>query len=225
MKNYKHSCVIDAAGFYITLVLVIFEPAGTGETTEEIQGYTLKSGEYIIDTAPPSGFIKPKWNGSAWEETATSEEIAAADTRTLEEAMTAKLSELDANCNAVIVAGCDVNLSNGVTGHISLTDEDQINLTTALGSIQQGASGYPYHLDGQLCAVFAAADILTMATAATAHKLYHTTYINHLHIWVRRCTAKSEVDAITYGSNLPVDLAGNMAAIMAATMSTGGGNA
>ncbi|MEG0944824.1 MAG: hypothetical protein RSF86_14450 [Angelakisella sp.] len=77
MKDYKHSCVIDAEGCYITLVLVLFEPADTGEITEEIQGYTLKSGEYIIDTAPPSGFIKPQWQDSTWKEAATAAEIAA----------------------------------------------------------------------------------------------------------------------------------------------------
>ena len=42
---------------------------------------------------------------------------------------TAKLSELSSACNAAIVAGCDVTLST-TTGHIGLTDEDQINLTT-----------------------------------------------------------------------------------------------
>ena len=82
----------------------------------------------------------------------------------------AKLSELSAACNAAIVAGCDVTLST-TTGHIGLTDEDQINLTTAVGAVNQGAEGYPYHLDGQLCAIYPAADIRAMGEAATAHKL------------------------------------------------------
>ena len=102
------------------------------------------------------------------------------------------------------------------TGHISLTDEDQINLTTAVGAIQQGAAGYPYHLDGQLCAIYPAADIIAMGEAATAHKLYHTTYANHLFAWVRRCDTLEDVAAITYGSALPDDLAANMTAILEA---------
>lgn len=126
---------------------------------------------------------------------------------------TAKLSELSASCNAAIVAGCDVTLST-TTGHISLTDEDQINLTTAVGAVNQGADGYPYHLDGQLCAIYPAADILAMGEAATAHKLYHTTYANHLFAWVRRCDTLEDVAAITYGSALPDDLAANMEAIL-----------
>ena len=55
-----------------------------------------------------------------------------------------------------------------------------------------------------------------MAQAATAHKLYHTTYYNHLAAWVRRCEASEEVQGITYGAALPEDLAGNMTAILTA---------
>ena len=123
-----------------------------------------------------------------------------------------KLSELSSACNAAIVDGCDVTLST-TKGHISLTDEDQINLTTAVGAVQQGAEGYPYHLDGQLCAIYPAADILAMGEAATAHKLYHTTYCNHLMAWARRATA-DELEGITYGAEPPADLAANMEAIL-----------
>ncbi|MCG4528774.1 DUF4376 domain-containing protein [Intestinimonas massiliensis (ex Afouda et al. 2020)] len=133
----------------------------------------------------------------------------------LEAAQSAKLSELSAACNAAIVAGCDVTLST-TKGHISLTDEDQINLTTAVGAVQQGSTGYPYHLDGQLCAIYPAADIIAIGEAATAHKLYHTTYCNHLFAWVRRCDTFEGVSAITYGSTLPEDLAANMTAILEA---------
>lgn len=107
-------------------------------------------------------------------------------------------------------------LSDGSTGHISLTAEDQINLTNAAAAVEGGAEAYPYHLDGQLCALYPAADIMAMAEAATAHKLYHTTYYNHLAAWVRRCEALDELDSITYGVPLPNDLAANMAAILAA---------
>ena len=125
-----------------------------------------------------------------------------------------KLRELSAACNAAITGGCDVTLEDETTGHIALTAEDQINLSTATAAVDSGAAGYPYHLDGQLCAVFTAADIAAMAQAATAHKLYHTTYYNHLAAWVRRCETVAEMDAITYGAALPEDLAANMAGVL-----------
>lgn len=126
----------------------------------------------------------------------------------------ALLSALSAACNAAITAGCDVALSDGSTGHISLTAEDQINLTNAAAAVEGGAEAYPYHLDGQLCALYTAADVMAMAQAATVHKLYHTTYYNHLAAWVRRCETAEELSAVTYGAKLPEDLADNMAAIL-----------
>lgn len=138
---------------------------------------------------------------------------------TLEERRTARLAELSASCNAAITAGCDVALSAG-SGHISLTAEDQINLSTATAAVEQGAEGYPYHLDGQLCAIFPAEDIQAMAQAATAHKLYQTTYYNHLAAWMRRVETAEELAAITYGAALPEDLAANMAAVLEAAGGT-----
>ena len=138
----------------------------------------------------------------------------------VEQVRAAKLQEISAACNAAITAGCDVTLTDGSTGHISLTAEDQINLSTATQAVGQGAAGYPYHLDGQLCTLYPAAEIMAMAQAATAHKLYHTTYYNHLSAWVRRCGTVGEVQAVAYGAPLPEDLAANMAEILAAA---GGG--
>lgn len=135
---------------------------------------------------------------------------------TLDERRTYKLKELSAACGAAITAGCDVALSSG-SGHISLTAEDQINLSTAMTAVEQGAQGYPYHLDGQLCAIFPATDIQVMAQKATAHKLEHTTYYNHLAAWVRRCETLEELETITYGEALPEDLEANMAEILAAS--------
>ena len=131
----------------------------------------------------------------------------------LEAVQSAKLAELSTACSQAIIAGCDVELSVA-SGHISLTAEDQINLTAALNAVEQGAAGYPYHLDGQLCAVFSAADIRLLAQAAASHKLYHTTYYNHLAAWVRRSETAEGVQAITYGTALPEDLAANMANIL-----------
>lgn len=128
----------------------------------------------------------------------------------------AKLAELSAACNAAITAGCDVELSDGSIGHISLTAEDQINLTNACAAVEGGAEAYPYHLDGRLCALYPAADVLAMGRAATVHKLYHTTYYNHLAAWVRRCETAEELSGITYGAALPEDLEQSMAVILAA---------
>ena len=187
---------LDLAAFYAAVGFVVPTFSEVGET-DEMPAHMAMTGYTVAQEALDA------WNSAN----------PAPDP--LEAAWSAKLSELSAACNAAIVAGCDVLLST-TKGHISLTDEDQINLTTAVGAVQQGAAGYPYHLDGQLCAIYPAADIIAMGEAATAHKLYHTTYANHLFAWVRRCDTSEDVAAITYGSELPDDLAANMTAILEA---------
>ena len=89
MKNEKHCSVVDAEGKHVTCVLVKIrdkplEDGGT-EQVEEVQNYTLKVGEQLVDAQPPvmwthagsTGFISPVWDGSQWAETATADEITA----------------------------------------------------------------------------------------------------------------------------------------------------
>lgn len=76
----KYACVLDAEGFYKTLVLLLGE---LGE--EQIQYYTLQEGERLLEREAPNhkpyadadGFIKPKWSTQIWVEGATAEEISA----------------------------------------------------------------------------------------------------------------------------------------------------
>lgn len=193
-------------------------------------GYQFRLPVYFVDE---EGRTRPVWTGEnpalytmdgiplyRWDGervmARTDEEIATDRIPPLETVQAAKLAELSAACNGVIVSGCNVTLMDGSSGHISLTAEDQINLTNACAAVEGGAEAYPYHLDGGLCALYPAADIRAMAQAATAHKLYHTTYYNHLAAWVRRCEASEDVQGITYGAELPDDLAAHMAGVLAA---------
>lgn len=138
------------------------------------------------------------------------------DDRPLDMIRSEKMKELSTSCNAAITAGMDVETTQG-TEHFSLQETDQINLTTALSAVQSGASGYPYHADGQLCRLFTAAEIQAIAAASVRHKLYHTTLCNHLLTWARRAETKEELSGITYAADgMPEDLAANMAAVLAA---------
>lgn len=188
-----------------------------------------EQGEYQFRLAPDGEENPPlyamdgvplyRWDGGK-AVLRTQAELEADRIPPLPQARAQKLAQLSAACSAAIVAGCGVELPGDGAGHISLTAEDQINLTNAVAAVEGGAAAYPYHLDGGLCALYPAADIRAMARAATAHKLYHTTYYNHLAAWVRRCESAEEVSAITYGAELPEDLAEHMAAILEAA---GGG--
>ena len=74
--EYKHCCVIDAQGLYVDYVLVLLIPQETGEVREEIQYYQLGPGENLADIGAPSEtLVKPRYNGTGWEESAMPEEI------------------------------------------------------------------------------------------------------------------------------------------------------
>lgn len=132
----------------------------------------------------------------------------------LESARTAKESEISAACNAAIVAGMDVDTTQGKE-HFSLQETDQINLTAAYNAVMSGATQYPYHADGKLCRMFTADEIESISAASIQHKMYHTTLCNHLLTWARRAETAEELAGITYSAdNLPADLAQNMTKIM-----------
>lgn len=163
---------------------------GWSEVNEEIAKAEAYNGKYTIEEEP--------------------------DNRSFEEIQTEKLSNLSEICNQTIVAGMDVETTEGME-HFSLEETDQINLTTALSAIEQGAKGYPYHADKKLCRMFTAVELKAIAEKATAHKLYHTTLCNHLLILARRATTTAELDKITYSADcLPPDLAENMKKILVA---------
>lgn len=163
---------------------------GWNEANETIAKAEAYNGEYTVEEAP--------------------------DNRPFDEIQTEKLSNLSETCNQTIVAGMDVETTEG-TEHFSLEETDQINLTIALSAIEQGAKGYPYHADKKLCRMFTAVELKAIAEKATAHKLYHTTLCNHLLILARRATTPAELDKITYSADcLPLDLAENMKKILVA---------
>lgn len=135
------------------------------------------------------------------------------DTSTLEGAQKAKIRELSNACHTAIYAGADATTSKG-TEHFSLTDNDQINLSSSMEQVKGGAAQVPYHADGQLCRMFTAEEMTRAYQAAVHYIAYNTTLCNHLLTWVRRCTTVVDVNAITYTSALPDDLKKNMDMIL-----------
>ncbi|WP_346704187.1 hypothetical protein [uncultured Agathobaculum sp.] len=219
----KFYCVVDARGYFKNYVYTRADESGQ----EVVQHYQMLEGERLIDAAPPTkrqhagstGFATPRWDedATAWVEGATGEDLAAwesehPDPVSLEDKRAAKHAEVSAASEAAIYAGMDVETTQG-TEHFSLTEKDQINLTTAKNAVDKGAAAYPYHADDARCRIFTADEINAISQASIAHIIYHTTYCNHLFEWIRRADA-AELAGITYGSELPDDLAAHMQEIL-----------
>ena len=123
--------------------------------------------------------------------------------------LTAKLNELRNICNNAIVAGVDVTTSNSgdTTEHFSLDSYDQNNITNMFYSVMAGVEEYPYHADGKECTTYTKADIVAIYVAAQSMITYHTTYNNMLRVLVNRTADVETLAGITYGMELPQDLA------------------
>ena len=136
------------------------------------------------------------------------------DWNDVEQVRAVKKQEIGAECSAAIYAGVDVGGS-----HYSLTEHDQTELMAQFTTVKEGAAAVPYHADGELCRMYPAEEFTELAQAATAHVFYHRTYCNHLNAWIKRADL-AELDSISYGAELPADLAASMAEIIKAA---GGG--
>lgn len=121
----------------------------------------------------------------------------------LEAMIAQKIAEMSEACNAVIVGGVDVELSDGETYHFSLATQDQLNLTTLDAMVRSGETQIPYHADGELCKFYSAEDIALIVQAAKDWTSYHITYFNSLQCYIHALQSIEEVGSIVYGVPVP----------------------
>ena len=115
------------------------------------------------------------------------------------------INQMSAACNAAIVGGVDVTLSDGKTYHFSLQLEDQLNLLSLQGMIANGAEAVPYHADGEECRFFSTDDFTAVTTAATDWKLYNESYFNSLRAYIQSMETMEELLAVEYGMEVPLE--------------------
>lgn len=129
------------------------------------------------------------------------EEQVIPDDGTLEFIRQSKIAEMSHQCRKTIEAGIDLEL-RGETRHFSLDTQDQLNLMS-LGVMAQTQQLIPYHADGETCIFYTAEEISQIVSAATSHKVYHTTYYNALKTYINALESIEEISAIEYGVQIP----------------------
>ena len=177
------------------------------ETTEpEIMPYRPK-------LPPKTGYIEREYNNEPrYFNVETGELLRKPDEFTVDELRQSKLTEISTICYNTIIAGVDVETSQGVE-HFGLDINDQTNIGNLALQAQAG-SPVLYHADDKLCRWFTPVEMLAIAGTAIAHKTYHTTYHNHLKQWVNNEPDIESLRNITYGVDLPAELADNMAMLL-----------
>lgn len=115
------------------------------------------------------------------------------------------LRNLEASCDDIINNGFDVILSDNSTEHFTLSQEDQLNLSSAEQAIKSGATSFPYHCKNGTCKIYNSDDILKIINTATIFKTYNITYLNCLKEIVNNSNDIDEIESISYGDQLPDD--------------------
>lgn len=113
------------------------------------------------------------------------------------------IAQMSAACEAAIIAGVDLTLSDGKQHHFSLELEDQLNILTLRGMIEAGETVIPYHADGEECRFYSVEDFAAIVNAATNWKLYQESYFNSLRVYIQSMKSVKELSNVTYGMPIP----------------------
>ena len=114
----------------------------------------------------------------------------------------AKLREISDACNSVIVAGIDLELTEG-TVHFNLSIEDQSNIANLFRVVELGGTEFPYQSDGGVCRIYTATEIAQIYIAAQTMITSQITYHNELKLLVQSLETAEDVAAVQYGMILP----------------------
>lgn len=120
----------------------------------------------------------------------------------MDAAVSDKLIELSAACNAAITAGAPVKLSDGSERKFSYSIEDQANVSEMFNAVLMGATAYPYHANGEGCRMYSAADITAIYATLSGLKTAQTTYYNQLRAYVQTLKTVPAVNSVKYGDVL-----------------------
>ena len=161
-------------------------------TADTAMGITLPSGQLSWDCSGSTVAIGDRWEDG----------VFSRPNRTLEEAKAETIGQLSAACKARIVAGADIQLSDGSVQHFDYSTEDQLNISDMFSAVALGASCYPYQPADGSCAVYQAVDIVAIYTALAAQKTAQLTYYHQLKDYVGALETVAEVDAVVYGQPL-----------------------
>lgn len=132
----------------------------------------------------------------------TAEEIISSDSN-LETVIRRKVEAMNSACNAAIVAGFDLTLSDGETYHFTMKDEDQTAILLVFMQAQAGANEIDFYAADRKCLTMTTEDAVLLGTTATVFRSYHVAYYRCLAEWVESMTSITEAAAVSYGDIIP----------------------
>lgn len=119
-----------------------------------------------------------------------------------QEALTEKLAELSAACEAAINSGTKVRFSDGSERLVTYDIKDQTNIKELFDAVRMGAPAYLFHTPSGDCMMYSAADIIAMYSTLAAYKTAQLTYHNKLKQYVESLGTVPAIQAVQYGDTL-----------------------
>lgn len=112
---------------------------------------------------------------------------------------------MDAARQQAIQAGISVTLTDGSAEHFTLTDHDQTSLMGLQSQVSAGEENIPWHNsdEAEHCKFYTNADMGRITSAAMSWVTWHVTYFRDLRIYIRSLKDEEEVEAVTYGMDIP----------------------
>lgn len=181
----------------------------TGELIENPDleaGYTYPGQRYVgtervilrgtVELYPPDGLGYDK---SVYEDCLYYRPYTEEDKQ---EALTEKLAELSAACEAAINSGTKVRFSDGSERLVTYDIKDQTNIKELFDAVRMGAPAYLFHTPSGDCMMYSAADIIAMYSTLAAYKTAQLTYHNKLKQYVESLGTVPAIQAVQYGDTL-----------------------
>ena len=124
---------------------------------------------------------------------------------TLEEIKEQKIAEMNFEQQRVIKAGINVTLSEGITEHFTLKDQDQISLMGLQTLAAQGTEKIPWHEsnNAEHCKYYSAEDMNKITSAALSFISFQVTYFRDLRIYINSMQDKESIQEVEYGMYIP----------------------
>ena len=193
--------VENTSGFHLYL-----DPLGTMDIGgNDYTGYTTVYRNDDV-TAAYNGYQLSN-DGSVYIPPDPVPEPGPAPDPTLEDVQEAKVSEMNTIQQAVIQDGVNVTLTDGSVEHFTLTDHDQTSLMGLQSQVIAGEEMIPWHTSDETehCKFYSNADMALITSAAMACVTWHVTYFRDLRIYIRSLQTREEVQAVSYGIDIPED--------------------
>ena len=124
---------------------------------------------------------------------------------TLEEIKEQKIAEMNFEQQRVIKAGINVTLSEGITEHFTLKDQDQISLMGLQTLAAQGTEKIPWHEsnNAEHCKYYSTEDMNKITSAALSFISFQVTYFRDLRIYINSMQDKESIQEVEYGMYIP----------------------